>query len=82
MAKPLSSDLRLRIILAVEDEGMSRRGAAVRFGVARRQRSREALLHPQPAHIPSKDFDRRHKRKQQPCRAPVCTENQIREYWW
>lgn len=34
MAKPLSSDLRLRIIRAVEDEGMSRRGAACRFGVA------------------------------------------------
>src|SRR5216683_1062529 len=33
MAKPLSSDLRLRIIRAV-DEGMSCRGAAVRFGVA------------------------------------------------
>jgi transposase len=34
MAKPLSSDLRLRIIRAVEDEGMSCRGAARRFGVA------------------------------------------------
>src|SRR5882757_9105781 len=34
MAKPLSPDLRLRIIRAVEDEGMSRRGAADRFGVA------------------------------------------------
>jgi len=34
MAKPLSPDLRLRIIRAVEDEGMSRRGAAERFGVA------------------------------------------------
>src|SRR5471032_1549820 len=34
MAKPLSSDLRLRIILAVEDEGLSCRGAAVRFDVA------------------------------------------------
>jgi transposase len=34
MAKPLSSDLRLRIIRAVEDEGMSCRGAASRFGVA------------------------------------------------
>jgi transposase len=31
---PLSSDLRLRIIRAVENEGMSRRGAADRFGVA------------------------------------------------
>ena len=34
MANPLSPDLRLRIIRAVEDEGMSCRGAAVRFGVA------------------------------------------------
>ena len=34
MAKPLSPDLRLRIIRAVEAEGMSCRGAAVRFGVA------------------------------------------------
>jgi transposase len=34
MAKPLSPDLRVRIIRAVEDEGMSCRGAAVRFGVA------------------------------------------------
>jgi transposase len=34
MAKPLSPDLRLRIIRAVEDEGMSCRGAAGRFGVA------------------------------------------------
>ena len=34
MAKPLSPDLRLRIIRAVEDEGMSCRGAAARFGVA------------------------------------------------
>jgi transposase len=34
MAKPLSLDLRLRIVRAVEDEGMSRRGAAGRFGVA------------------------------------------------
>jgi len=34
MAKPLSPDLRLRIIRAVEDEGMSCRGAASRFGVA------------------------------------------------
>src|SRR5436309_12239389 len=33
-AKPLSSDLRLRIIRAVEVEGMSCRGAAGRFGVA------------------------------------------------
>ena len=34
MAKPLSPDLRLRIIRAVEDEGMIGRGAAGRFGVA------------------------------------------------
>lgn len=34
MAKPLSPDLRLRIIRAVEEEGMSCRGAAGRFGVA------------------------------------------------
>jgi transposase len=34
MAKPLSADLRLRIVRAVEDEGMSCRGAADRFGVA------------------------------------------------
>ena len=34
MAHPLSSDLRLRIIRAVENEGMSCRGAASRFGVA------------------------------------------------
>lgn len=34
MAKPLSSDLRVRIVRAVEVAGMSRRGAADRFGVA------------------------------------------------
>ena len=34
MAKPLSPDLRIRIIRAVEDQGMSCRGAAGRFGVA------------------------------------------------
>jgi transposase len=34
MAKPLSADLRLRIIRAVEDGGMSCRSAATRFGVA------------------------------------------------
>jgi transposase len=34
MAKPLSPDLRLRIIWDVENEGMSCRGAAGRFGVA------------------------------------------------
>jgi transposase len=34
MAHPLSSDLRLRIIRAVENDGMSCRGAADRFGRA------------------------------------------------
>jgi putative transposase len=34
MTKPLSSDLRRRIIGAVEEEGMSRRAAAARFSVA------------------------------------------------
>ena len=34
MAKRLSPDLRIRIIRAVEDQGMSCRGAATRFGVA------------------------------------------------
>lgn len=34
MTKPLSPDLRARIIEAVEEEGMSRRAAAERFGVA------------------------------------------------
>ena len=34
MAKPYSEDLRLRVIGAVEDEKMSRRGASVRFGVS------------------------------------------------
>ena len=33
MSKPLSSDLRQRLVAAV-DSGMSRRGAAERFGVA------------------------------------------------
>ena len=33
MTKPLSLDLRRRIIRAVEEEGMSRRAAAARFGV-------------------------------------------------
>src|SRR6516162_5562538 len=33
MGKPYSSDLRERVIAAVEREGMSRRGAAGRFGV-------------------------------------------------
>jgi transposase len=34
MARPLSQDLRIRIIRAIEVEGMSCRGAASRFGVA------------------------------------------------
>lgn len=34
MTKPLSLDLRRRIVRAVEEEGMSRRAAAARFGVA------------------------------------------------
>lgn len=34
MTKPLSLDLRRRIIRAVEEEGMSRRAAATRFSVA------------------------------------------------
>jgi putative transposase len=34
MAAPLSQDLRLRVVRAVEEEGMSRRAAAARFGVA------------------------------------------------
>jgi transposase len=34
MAAPLSEDLRLRVVRAVEEEGMSRRAASVRFGVA------------------------------------------------
>ena len=34
MGAPLSRDLRSRVVSAVEDEGMSRRGAARRFGVA------------------------------------------------
>ena len=33
MAKPYSNDLRERVVDAVEREGMSRRGAAARFGV-------------------------------------------------
>jgi transposase len=33
MAKPYSMDLRERVIAAVEQEGMSRRSAAERFGV-------------------------------------------------
>ena len=34
MAAPLSKDLRLRVVRAVEEEGMSRRAAATRFEVA------------------------------------------------
>jgi transposase len=34
MGKPASLDLRERVISAVEQEGMSRNGAAARFGVA------------------------------------------------
>ena len=33
MAKPLSMDLRQRVIAAVEDEGLSRHQAAARFGI-------------------------------------------------
>jgi putative transposase len=33
MAKPLSMDLRERVVAAVENEGLSRRQAAARFGV-------------------------------------------------
>ena len=33
MAKPYSMDLRERVVLAVEHEGLSRRQAAARFGV-------------------------------------------------
>ena len=34
MMQPLSNDLRLRVVTAVVDGGMSRRGAARRFGIA------------------------------------------------
>jgi putative transposase len=34
MGRPASLDLRERVIFAVEQEGMSRNGAAARFGVA------------------------------------------------
>jgi putative transposase len=34
MGKPYSVDLRERVVGAVEQEGMSRRGAAARFGVS------------------------------------------------
>ena len=45
MAKPLSPDLRLRIIRAVEDEGMSCRGAAgpVRRGAIDSDRTGERV---------------------------------------
>lgn len=36
MAAPLSMDLRERVVDAVEQQGMSRRAAAARFGVAAR----------------------------------------------
>ena len=34
MGKPLSIDLRSRLVAAVSEEGMSRRGAAQRFGAS------------------------------------------------
>ncbi|MDE0391391.1 MAG: transposase [Rhodospirillales bacterium] len=34
MTRPLSNDLRRRVVRAVVDGGMSRRGAAKRFGIA------------------------------------------------
>ena len=34
MVRPISMDLRERLILAVERDGMSARAAAVRFGVS------------------------------------------------
>ena len=34
MTRPLSNDLRRRVVTAVADGGMSRRGAARRFGIA------------------------------------------------
>ena len=34
MGKPYSLDLRDRVVVAVEHEGMSRRQAAARFGVS------------------------------------------------
>ena len=34
MAAPLSKDLRTRVVRAVQEEGMSRRAAAARFGIA------------------------------------------------
>src|SRR4051812_20082806 len=40
MAAPLSKDLRSRVVEAIEEEGMSGRGAAARFGVAIRTAQR------------------------------------------
>jgi putative transposase len=40
MAAPLSQDLRLRVVRAIEEEGMSRRGAAARFGIGIRTAER------------------------------------------
>ena len=40
MAAPLSMDLRLRVVRAVEEEGMSRNRAAARFGIAVRTAER------------------------------------------
>ena len=34
MTQPLSNDLRCQVVTAVVDGGMSRRGAARRFGIA------------------------------------------------
>ena len=34
MTRPLSNDLRRRVVTAVVDDGMTRRGAAKRFGIA------------------------------------------------
>ena len=40
MAAPLSPDLRLRVVRAVEVEGMSERGAAARFAIGVRMAQR------------------------------------------
>ncbi len=48
MAKPLSEDLRSRVVAAV-DGGMSRRAAAERFGVAASTAIRWASRRPAPA---------------------------------
>lgn len=40
MSAPLSLDLRLRVVRAIEEEGMSRRGAAARFGIGVRTAER------------------------------------------